>query len=78
MRPATIVPAGTPLPAIAQAIADDGIIVVSGPGDRPAGYLTAESVLTQAPPGTSARPTAQDHPPLLIPGTGAVLLNRCR
>ena len=78
MRPATIVPTGTPLPAIAQAIADDGIIVVSGPGDRPVGYLTAESVLTQAPPGTSTRPTAQDHPPLLIPGTGAVLLNRCR
>jgi CBS domain-containing protein len=76
MRPATIVPPGTPLPAIAKAIADDGIIVVSGSGDQPDGYLTAESLLTQAPPGTSARPTAPDRPPLLIPGTGAVLLNR--
>lgn len=78
MRPATIVPADTPLSAIARAIADDGIIVVSGPGDRPVGYLTAESVLTQAPPGTSAHPIAPDRPPLLIPGTGAVLLNRGR
>ena len=55
MRPATIVPPGTPLSAIAKAIADDGIIVVSGSGDRPDGYLTAESLLTQAPPGTSTR-----------------------
>jgi CBS domain-containing protein len=75
MRPATSVPAETPLSAIAQAIADDGIIVVSGPGDRPVGYLTAESVLTQAP-RASDHPNAQDRPPLLIPGTGAVLLNR--
>ena len=78
MRPATIVPADTPLSAIAKAIADDGIIVVSGPGDRPDGYLTAESLLTQAPPGTSAHSVAPDRPPLLIPGTGAVLLNRGR
>ena len=78
MRPATIVPPGTPLPAIGKAIADDGIIVVSGSGDQPDGYLTAESLLTQAPPGTSARPAAPDPPPLLIPGTGAVLLNRSR
>ena len=78
MRPATIVPPGTPLPAIAQAIADDGIIVISSPDGRPAGYLTAESVLTQAPPGTSAHTASQDRPPLLIPGAGAVLLNRGR
>jgi CBS domain-containing protein len=78
MRPATIVPPGTPLPAIAQAIADDGIIVVSGSGDQPDGYLTAESVLTQVPPGTSARPAVPDRPPLLIPGAGAVLLDRGR
>ena len=78
MRPATIVPAGTPLSAIAKAIADDGIIVVSGSGDQPDGYLTAESLLTQAPPGTSTHPVAPDQPPLLIPGTGAVLLNRGR
>jgi CBS domain-containing protein len=75
MRPATIVPPDTPLPTIAQALADNGIIVVSGPAARPAGYLTAESVLTQAPPGTGARPAARDHPPLLMPGTGAVLLD---
>jgi CBS domain-containing protein len=76
MRPATIVPPGTPLPEIAQAIATDGIIVVSGPSDRPAGYLTAESVLTQAPPVTSDRLVTPDHTSLLIPGTGsgAVLL----
>ena len=78
MRPATIVPPGTPLPAIAQAIANDGIIVVSGSGDQPDGYLTAESVLTQVPPGTSARPAVPDRPPLLIPGAGAVLLDRGR
>jgi len=78
MRPATIVPPGTPLPAIAQAIAEDGIIVVSGSGDQPDGYLTAESVLTQVPPGTSARPAVPDRPPLLIPGAGAVLLDRGR
>jgi CBS domain-containing protein len=78
MRPATIVPADTPLSAIAQAIADDGIIVISGSDDRPVGYLTAESVLTQTPAGTSTRPATPDHPPLLIPGTGAVLLNRDR
>ena len=35
MRPAAIVPPGTPLPAIAKAIAEDGIIVVSGSGDQP-------------------------------------------
>ena len=46
----------SPLAAIAKAIADDGIIVVSGSGDQPDGYLTAESLLTQAPPCTSARP----------------------
>ncbi len=78
MRPAAIVPPGTPLPAIAQAIAEDGIIVVSGSGDQPDGYLTAESVLTQVPPGTSARPAVPDRPPLLIPGAGAVLLDRGR
>ena len=78
MRPATIVPPGTPLPAIAQAIANDGIIVVSGSGDQPDGYLTAESVLTQVPPGTSARPVVPDRPPLLIPGAGAILLDRGR
>jgi len=78
MRPATIVPPGTPLPAIAKAIADDGIIAVAGSGDQPDGYLTAESLLTQAPPGTSARPAVPDRPPLLIPGSGAVLLNRGR
>jgi hypothetical protein len=76
MRPATVVPAGTPLSAIAQPIADDGIIVVSGSGDRPVGYLTTESVLTQVPRVISDHPTAQDRSPLLIPGTGAVLLNR--
>ena len=64
--------------AIAQAIADDGIIVVSGSGDQPDGYLTAESLLTQAPPGTSARPVVPDRPPLLIPGAGAILLDRGR
>jgi CBS domain-containing protein len=74
MRPATIVPAGTPLSAIAQAIADDGIIVVSDSGDRPVGYLTAESVLTQDPRATSTDPATHDRPPLLIPGAGAVLL----
>lgn len=79
MRPATIVPAGTPLSAITRPIADDGIIVVSGSGDRPAGYLTAESILTQAPrPAAGGRPPAQDRPPLLIAGTGAVLLGRSR
>jgi len=78
MRQAVIVPPGTPLPAIARAIADDGIIVVASSGDQPDGYLTAESLLTQAPPGTSARPPGPDRPPLLIPGTGAVLLNRGR
>jgi CBS domain-containing protein len=56
MRPAAIVPPGTPLPAIAKAIADDGIIMVSGSGDQPEGYVISESLLTQAPPGTSARP----------------------
>ena len=76
MRPAAIVPPGTPLSAIAKTIADDGIIVVSGSGDQPDGYLTAESLLTQAPPGTSARPADPGRPPLLIPGTGAVLLDR--
>ena len=75
MRPATIVPAHTPLSAIAQAIADDSIIVISGSGDRPVGYLTAESVLTQTRSVASARPTAQDSPPLLIPAAGAVLLD---
>ncbi len=59
MRPDTVVPPGTPLPAIAKAIADDGITVVSGSGDQPDGYLTAESLLTQAPPGTSSRRQAQ-------------------
>jgi CBS domain-containing protein len=77
MRPATIVPADTPLSAITRALADNGIIVVSGSGDRPVGYLTAESVLTQTPQ-TSDHPTTQDRPSLLIPGTGAVLLNRGR
>jgi CBS domain-containing protein len=76
MRPAIIVPPGTPLPAIAKAIADDGIIVVSVSGDQPDGYLTSESLLTQAPPGTSARPASPGRPPLLMPGTGAVLLDR--
>jgi CBS domain-containing protein len=74
MRPATIVPADTPLSAITQAIADDGIIVISDSGDRAAGYLTAESVLTQDPRATSTYPATHDRPPLLIPGTGAVLL----
>jgi CBS domain-containing protein/tetratricopeptide (TPR) repeat protein len=78
MRPAAIVPPGTPLSAIAKAIADDGIIVVSGSGDQPDGYLTAESLLTQAPPGTGARPASPGRSPLLIPGTGAVLLDRRR
>lgn len=77
MRPATIVPADTPLSAIAQALADDGIIVVSGSGERPVGYVTAESVLTQTPLA-SDHPVGQDRPPLLIPGTGAILLNRSR
>ena len=36
-RPATVVPPGTPLSAIAKAIADDGITVVSGSGDQPDG-----------------------------------------
>jgi CBS domain-containing protein len=76
MRPAAIVPPSTPLSAIAKAIADDGIIVVSGSGDQPDGYLTAESLLTQAPPGASARPASPGRSPLLIPGTGAVLLDR--
>lgn len=76
MRPAVVVPPGTPLPAIARAIADDGIIVVSSSADQPDGYLTAESLLTQAPPGTSTRPGGPARAPLLIPGTGAVLLNR--
>lgn len=75
IRPAVIVPPDTPLPAIARAIADDGIIVVSGSGDRPDGYLTSESLLTQAPPGTSDRPANPGQSPLLIPGTGAVLLD---
>jgi len=76
MRSATIVPADTPLSAIAQAIADDGIIVVSGTDDRPAGYLTAESLLlTQGPSaGTSTKHPAREQPPLLIPGLGAVCL----
>jgi CBS domain-containing protein len=78
MRPAATVPPGTPLPAIARAIADDGIIIVSASGDQPDGYLTAESLLTQAPPGTSTRPDSPGRPPLLIPGPGAVLLNRSR
>jgi CBS domain-containing protein/TPR repeat protein len=76
MRPAAIVPPGTPLPAIAKAIAEDGIIVVSGSGDQPEGYLTSESLLTQSPPGRSTRPASLGRPPLLIPGAGAVLLNR--
>jgi CBS domain-containing protein len=78
MRPAAIVPPSTPLPAIAKAIADDGIIVVSSSGDQPDGYLTAESLLTQAPPGTSAQPAPPYRPSLLVPGTGAVLLNHDR
>jgi CBS domain-containing protein/TPR repeat protein len=76
MRPAAIVPPSTPLSAIARAIADDGIIVISGSGDQPDGYLTAESLLTQAPPGAGARPASPGRSPLLIPGTGAVLLDR--
>ena len=78
MRPATIVPPGTTLSAIAKAIAEDGIIVVSGSGDQPDGYLTSESLLTQAPPATSTRAADPGQPPLLIPGAGAVLLNRGR
>lgn len=74
MRPATIVAADTPLSAIAQAIANDGIIVVSDGDNRPVGYLTAESVLTQDPRATSTYPATHDRPPLLIPGAGAVLL----
>jgi CBS domain-containing protein len=76
IRPAAIVPPGTPLSAIAKTIADDGLIVVSGSGEQPDGYLTTESLLTQAPPGVSIRPAGPDRPPLLIPGTGAVLLDR--
>jgi CBS domain-containing protein len=76
MRPAAIVPPSTPLSAIARAIADDGIIVISGSGDQPDGYLTAESLLTQAPPGAGARPASPGRSPLLIPGTGAALLDR--
>jgi CBS domain-containing protein/tetratricopeptide (TPR) repeat protein len=75
MRPPAIVPPSTPLPAIAKAIADDGIIVVSGSGDQPDGYLTAESLLTQAPLGASAGLASPGRSPLLIPGTGAVLLD---
>jgi hypothetical protein len=61
---------------MATVLEPDGIIVVSGSGDQPDGYLTAESLLTQAPPGASTRPTSLGRSPLLIPGTGAVLLDR--
>ena len=61
---------GTPLPTIAKAIAEDGIIVVSGSSSQPEGYLTSELLLTQAPPGTSARPVGPGRPLLLIPGAG--------
>ena len=79
MRPGVSVPADTPLSAITQAIADDGIIVVTDPGSghQPIGYLTAETVLIQNPAsGRSRPPTDSSHPPLLLPQAGAVLLNR--
>ena len=75
MRPAAAVPPDTPVTEIAEAIAGDGIIVVSRPDGRPAGYVTAESVLTQAVPGTSSQPGG-DHPGLLVVGDHAIRLWR--